>query len=300
MSSALIVNTASGASEVSTSSYLKEKSFVAARTGKDVVAQWTKNSNDVSYRLIIGQLATTKEPLGSKVLSKYTERIDLINNLGKIVYSVYFNPSTERKNLSARDKWIYSEKITDVRDEDSVALLITNTSSTQTYSMSFFLNREGGFMQQGLNVLCSISTWGEPISKGVLSATNLSLTALSYLPGVSGSAATVGSRVVNYVSMAANTTIMGSEEVVRSEINYQIDTSKADPKKIKIGETIKVKLANGQTRTATIKSISGAGKATNLVLDVYVSIQEAKSLFETIKTARSSASETKELCRQMN
>jgi hypothetical protein len=102
------------------------------------------------------------------------------------------------------------------------------------------------------------------------------------------------------VSLATNTTFLNSEEVVRGEINYQIDASKSDSSKMKPGNTIQIQLKNGQKRTATIKAISGAGKATNLVLDVYVNVLEARSLFETIKTAKGSAAATKDLCRQLN
>jgi hypothetical protein len=291
---------ASAATELLPGSYVKEASFVASRSGKDVLTQWTKQPKDENYRLIVGYLATPKEPIDPKLIKKYAERIDFQNNLGQIIYSIYYNTSTERKNLSGQGKWIYSEKITDVKDEDFVAALITNSASRQTYSLSFFETRTTGFKQFGLKVLCSISAWGEPIAHGVVSASNLSLSALSFLPGPAGKAATAGSLIMSKVSLATNTTFLNSEEVVRGEINYQIDASKSDLSKMQPGNTIQIQLKNGQKRTATIKAISGAGKTTNLVLDVYVNVLEARSLFETIKTAKGDAAATKDLCRQLN
>ena len=295
----LLTTPASAATELHPGSYLKEASFVATRSGKDVLTQWTKQPKDENYRLIVGYLATPKEPLDPKLIKNYTERIDLRNNLGQVVYSVHYNTSTQT-NLSAQGKWLYSQKITGVKDEDFVSLLITNSASAQTYSLSFFVTRDGGFKQFGLKALCSISAWGEPIAQGVVSASNLSLSALSFLPGPAGKAATAGSLIMSKVSLATNTTFLNSEEVVRGEINYQIDASKSDLSKMKPGNTIQIQLKNGQKRTATIRTISGAGKATNLVLDVYVNVLEARSLFETIKTAKGSAAATKDLCRQLN
>lgn len=297
-------SSATAATEIHPSSFLKEPSFVAIRSGKDVSIQWMKKPMDESYRLIIGHLATPKEPLDSRLTSKYTERIDLRNNVGVVVYSIYYNNWTQKSNMSAREKWIYSEKFTDIRDEDFVSLLITKSATRQTYALSLF--EEGvsstsirGMKQRALKIACYVSAWGEPISKGVLSASNLSLSVLSTLPGPSGKVATAGSQIINQVSLVTNSTLLGTEELVRGEINYQIDTSKSDPSKLRPGNTIQIQLKNGQKRTATIKALSGAGKTTNLVLDVYLSISEARSLFETIKTAKGSAAATNEICRQL-
>jgi hypothetical protein len=300
----LLTTPASAATELHPSSYLKEPSFVATRSGKDVVMQWMKKPNDQSYRLIVGHLATPKEPIDSKIKTKYTERIDLRNNVGAVVYSIYYNTWTERSNISAQGRWIYSETVTNVRDEDFVSVLITKSGTLQTYSLSLF--EEGvsstsirGIKQRAFKIACYVTAWGEPISKGVLSASNLSLSALSFLPGPAGKAATAGSQVINQVSLATNSTLLGAEEVVRGEINYQIDASKSDPSKLRPGNTIQIQLKNGQKRTATIKALSGAGKTTNLVLDIYINVNEARSLFETIKTAKSSAAATNETCRQL-
>lgn len=303
----LLATPASAATELHPSSYLKEPSFVATRSGKDVVIQWMKKPNDQSYRLIVGHLATPKEPLDSKLIAKYTERIDLRNKVGAVVYSVHYNhynDLSKSSNISAQGRWIYSETVKNIRDEDFVSVLITKSGTLQTYSLSLF--EEGvsstsirGIKQRAFKIACYVSAWGEPISKGVLSASNLSLSALSFLPGPAGKAATAGSQVINQVSLATNSTLLGAEEVVRGEINYQIDASKSDPSKLRPGNTIQIQLKNGQKRTATIKALSGAGKTTNLVLDIYVNVNEARSLFETIKTAKSSAAATKETCRQL-
>lgn len=299
----LLTTTASAATELHPGSFLKESSFVAIRSGKDVTTQWMKKPNDESYRLIVGHLTYPKEPLASKLTSKYTERIDLRNNVGGIAYSIHYNNYDkwqERSNISAQGSWIYSEKVTNIRDEDFVALLITKVGTIQTYSVSIFVQRDGGLKMSGLKVLCSISAWGDPIAKGVLQASNLSLSAFSTLPGAPGKAAIAGSQLINKVTLATNSTLLGAEEVVRGEINLQIDASKSDPSKLQPGNTIQIQLKNGQKRTATIKALSRVGKTTNLVLDVAVNINEARSLFETIKTAKSSAASTNEICRQLN
>jgi hypothetical protein len=300
----LLTTTASAATEVHPGSYLKEPSFVAIRSGKDVVMQWMKKPNDESYRLIVGHLTYPKDPLASKLTGKYTERIDLRNKAGVVVYSIYYNTRTQLSNLSAQGKWIYSKTLTEVRDEDFVSLLITKSGTTQTYSLSLF--DEGisstswsGFKQRTLKIACYVSSWGAPISDGFLSASNLSLSAFSTLPGAPGKAAIAGSQIINKVTLWTNSTLLGAEEVVRGEINYQIDASKSDPSKLQPGNTIQIQLKNGQKRTATIKALSRVGKTTNLVLDVSVNINEARSLFETIKTAKSSAEATKEICRQL-
>jgi hypothetical protein len=303
----LLTTPALAATELHPSSYLKEPSFVATRSGKDVVMQWMKKPNDQSYRLIVGHLATPKEPLDSKLISKYTERIDLRNNVGAVVYSVHYNhynDLSKSSNISAQGIWIYSETVKNIRDEDFASVLITKSGTLQTYSLSLFEESVSstsirGIKQRAFKIACYVSAWGEPISKGVLSASNLSLSALSFLPGPAGKAATAGSQVINQVSLATNSTLLGAEEVVRGEINYQIDASKSDPSKLRPGNTIQIQLKNGQKRTATIKALSGAGKTTNLVLDIYVNVSEARSLFETIKTAKSSAMATNETCRQL-
>lgn len=280
--------------------YQKNDSFTAARVGKDVVVTWNRDSvNDISYSVFIGEfvIRANGKPL-PKVKKGDNVGTFTDSTRSNAIYSLIWNYKKVGIYQAARK--IFFEHKAAIDDRNQAVVLIKRTNNSFTYDYRILVDRDGSVRGDALRFACRVSAWGLPLAEGVLSVSSLSLNVISYLPG--GQAASLAGATLDKFELLSKTSVMQGAEVARGTATYVIKADQIDLwSKVKTKDAIRLGIGNVKANgvVKSIKGIPGTDKF-NLVVDVAVSVNDIKELYETISTARAQYTETNALCAMLN
>lgn len=280
--------------------YQKNDSFTAARIGKDVVVTWNRDSvNDISYSVFIGEfvIRANGKPL-PKVKNGDNVGTFTDSTRSNAIYSIIWN--SKRFGIYQATGQIFFEHKAAIDDRNQAVVLIKRTNNSLTYDYRILVDRDGSVRGDALRFACRVSAWGLPLAKGVLSVSSLSLNVISYLPG--GQAASLAGATLDKFELLSKTSVIQGAEVARGTATYVIKADQIDLwSKVKTRDALRLGLGNVKANgvVKSIKRIPGTDKF-NLVVDVAVSVNDIKDLYQTISTARAQYTETNTLCAMLN
>lgn len=296
----LLPSQAVAVEQVFQGSYEKNESLTAARVGKDVVVTWNRNvAEDISYSVFIGEfvIRANGQPLpklraGDNV-GTFTDA-----TRSNAAYSLIWN--AKRVGIYQAQGKVFFEHKAAIDNRNQAVVLIKKTRNSFSYDYRIVVDRDGSVRGDALRYACRASAWGLPLAKGILSVSNISLTVISYLPG--GQAANLAGATLDKFEILSNTSIIKGEEVARGTATYVIKADQIDVwSKVKARDSIQLGINNIRTQGVikSIKKLPNTDKF-NLVVDVAVSLNELKNLYQTISTARAQYTETNTLCAMLN
>ena len=283
---------------------VKRDDFRVIRDGKSVQATWGRNfQNGENYTVYFGTLiipsAGDKMPtnLGNKVVLNFPN-----SSKRAIAYSLIYDKKRGQSiNFPSPLNRIVYQQSASVDDTNQAVVLVTSGPGGSTYDMRIVVNRDGSVLGRALKFACNVSAWGLPIANGLLSASNISLTLISYLPG--GQAAGIASTGLSKLEFLNTTSVIDGGEVVRGTVNYVVDAGKIDlTSKLTPGAALKLDIGKYKGLSGTVKSYSQLSKRGkfNVVVDATLTVKEFKELATTITTFDKSRKETSSICADLN
>jgi hypothetical protein len=280
--------------------YEKNKTLNAVRVGQDVIITWNRDvSSDISYSLFVGEFVIRaggkglpKVPKGSQV-GTFTD-----TSRSNAIYSLIYDPK-KFKSFTATGKVFFEHRVR-IDNSNQAVVLIRKTNNSFTYDYDIISDRDNSIKAGVLRFTCRVSAWGLPLSKGLLSVSNLSLTLISYLPG--GQAAGLAGTVLDKFELAADTTLQNGVEVGVGTAQYVVKADQIDLwSKLKPKDSLQLAFngVKGQGVIKNIKRIPNTNKF-SVGVDVYFAKEDIVKLYDVISTARAEYKETNTLCAKLN
>ena len=297
--------------ETPSGTFKRKSDFEAMRSNSDARATWLRKAGESNYVLYVGEMVNKSagESVPERLYNDLSLKLIYFGSAGNPNLALFYKPASVFNLNSADGTWAFSQKAYSIGDKNQMAFLVYDGPGGRFFDFRPIVDRDGSFYGRSLKVACNLSTWGEPIASGVLSVSELSLTALSYMPG--GQLAGYGSVILSSVTMATKTAppqnvkevfvdAYDKEEYVRGILNLEVPDLKTA--NYKVGQSMKIAIKNGGATVtyAKVKSVVRTPKGLNIVMDYAASIDTTRTLFETIRTAKSSAAKTSKLCALLN
>lgn len=297
--------------ETPSGTFKRKSDFEAIRSDINAQTTWLRKAGESNYVLYIGEMVNKSagESVPDRLFTDLSLKLIYFGSPGNPKLALFYKPTSVFNISSADGTWAFSQKALSIGDKNQMAFLVYDGPGGRFFDFRPIVDRDGSLYGRSLKVACNLSSWGEPIANGVLNISELSLTALSYMPG--GQLAGYGSVILSSVSMATKATppqnvkdVLGEtynqEEYVRGILNLEVPDLKTA--NYKVGQSMKIALKNGGSTVtyAKVKSVVRTTKGLNIVMDYAASIDTTRSLFETIRTAKSTAAKTSKLCASLN
>lgn len=210
----------------------------------------------------------------------------------QVIQSLYYSSSYGIKKIPAVDRWIYSVRFSSFKENDLFAYVVTTNASGQAIALDFAIVPNLPTTQDRVDkLLCNIAVVGLPIAQTTLSLSKLTLDAFVFVPGTSA-AARKGLAVISAVEFATGT---GGSATSLINVNYQVESTGSD---VKVGQEVNVESAKpGVTRMGKVVKVVKVGtKVVRYVVQVKTTINEARTLLNTVRGFSAQVQDGKAVC----
>jgi len=306
------------------------KNLTIIRDGTSAQIQLFYKPGDISYTIYTGQHVDglDRQTLANLMQDKSKNILKLGDRTGQIDAGFLVYDPKKVIDITSDDiskKWAFF-KNTQIDNNINYIVVVTKNSNgiANTFDFRVTQSRDGSVWGRLAKATCDVSSYGLPIAEGTLDIANLSLDAASHVPGIGGKVASLGSTLIDEITIATKNDknlsdvkdmAKAARKSVKTSVAIQVEVDKFNANGVKLNGAISIPVEPKDLKGKILSKLKLDGIVSKIennvivrkgiryqevIVEVTTDVNSAIDLYQTLTTGSAQINANLNACKALN